>query len=167
MKKTFWALITLAMTWAACKNDTSKSAQNESADEAQTQLFGAPVSAEGAVEMAELLRRIEGQDSVAIKVAGTVTEVCQAKGCWMSIAAPDGQEMRVTFKDYGFFVPKDLSGKKVVIEGIAKIEETPVEALRHYAEDAGKSPEEIAAITEPVKELAFEAVGVRVLGAKE
>jgi hypothetical protein len=68
--------------------------------------------------------------------------------------------MRVTFKDYGFFVPKDSKGKEVVIEGIAMRKVTPVDELRHYAEDAGKSPEEVAAITEPVQELAFEAVGV-------
>jgi hypothetical protein len=35
-----------------------------------------------------------------------------------------------------------------------------VETLRHYAEDEGKSKEEIAAITEPVTEYTFEAVGV-------
>ena len=32
--------------------------------------------------------------------------------------------------------------------------------LKHYAEDAGKSPEEIAKITEPSIEFAFEANGV-------
>lgn len=164
MKKILGTLIAIALVWTSCKNDNAKSAQNDAANEAEVQLFGAPVSAEGAVEMDELLRRIAGQDSVEIKVTGTVSEVCQAKGCWMSIASPDGEDMRVTFKDYGFFVPKDLAGKKVVIEGVAKIEETPVDVLRHYAEDAGKSPEEINAITEPVKEIAFEATGVRVVG---
>ncbi len=75
----------------------------------------------------------------------------------------DLPEMRVTFKDYAFFMPKDLAGKRVVVDGIAYISETSVEELRHYAEDAGKAPDEIAGITEPLRELAFEAAGVLVL----
>ena len=57
-------------------------------------------------------------------------------------------------------MPKDLSGKKVVIDGYAYVDETSVDMLRHYAEDAGKSEEEIKAITEPKKEVSFEASGV-------
>jgi tRNA (Thr-GGU) A37 N-methylase len=68
--------------------------------------------------------------------------------------------MMVHFKDYGFFVPKDCSGKKLVMEGIAFIDVTPVSQLKHYAEDAGKSKEEIEKITEDEKELTFEASGV-------
>ena len=71
--------------------------------------------------------------------------------------------MRVTFKDYAFFMPKDLSGKHVVIDGFAFVEVTSVDDLRHYAEDGGKSKEEIAAITEPKREVAFEAAGVVIL----
>jgi hypothetical protein len=68
--------------------------------------------------------------------------------------------MRVTFKDYGFFMPKDISGKSVVIDGYAYIETTSVDILRHYAEDAGKSKAEIEAIKEPLRELSYEAAGV-------
>ncbi len=68
--------------------------------------------------------------------------------------------MRVTFKDYGFFVPKDIAGKTVVVEGVAQKKTTPVSELRHYAEDAGKSKAEIAQITDPKNELAFVADGV-------
>jgi hypothetical protein len=72
----------------------------------------------------------------------------------------DGEEMRVTFKDYGFFVPLDAAGKTVIMEGKAYYDTTSVDMLRHYAEDAGESPEEIEKITEPKLELAFEATGV-------
>jgi len=68
--------------------------------------------------------------------------------------------MRITFRDYGFFVPKDASGKEVIIQGIAKKEVTSVEELRHYAEDAGESEEAIAAITEPEENIVFVADGV-------
>ena len=82
----------------------------------------------------------------------------------MLVPAQAGQpEMRVTFKDYAFFMPKDLTGKKVVLDGFAFVETTSVEDLRHYADDAGKPKEEIDAITEPKKEVSFEAAGVLVL----
>ena len=71
-----------------------------------------------------------------------------------------GNTMMVHFKDYGFFVPKDCSGKKLIMEGIAFIDVTSIEQLRHYAEDAGKSAEDIAKINDPEEELTFEASGV-------
>jgi hypothetical protein len=40
---------------------------------------------------------------------------------------------------------------------------TPVKELQHYAEDAGKSKEEIAKITEPKKEIVMNAKGILVL----
>ena len=50
-----------------------------------------------------------------------------------------------------------------MIEGVAYKEETSVDELKHYAEDAGKTAEEIAAITEPVSEKKFMATGVVLL----
>ena len=109
----------------------------------------------------ELLLKISDTDSLQTKVIGTVESVCQVKGCWMNIVMPDtGEEMFVKFKDYGFFMPKDIAGREVVLNGKAFVNEVPVEELRHYAEDAGKSKEEIEAITEPKRTYSFEADGV-------
>lgn len=124
--------------------------------------FGARITPENAIAYEEVMPQMETADSLSMKVIGKVKEVCQKKGCWMTLVSdqPGYPEMRVTFKDYEFFMPKDLSGKRVVIEGFAQVTTTPVDVLRHYAEDAKKSPEEIAAITEPKREVAFEATGV-------
>jgi len=100
--------------------------------------------------------------AVPVKIEGEVESVCQAAGCWMKIKTADGQTMRVTFKDYGFFVPKDIAGKKVIFEGIPAVKTTSVAELQHYAEDAGKSKEEIAKINSPKTELTFVADGVLV-----
>ena len=81
----------------------------------------------------------------------------------MTLEMPNGDPMRVTFKDYAFFMPMDIVGKNVVLDGLAKKQTISVETLRHYAEDAKKSPEEVAKITDPKKELAFEAKGVVIL----
>lgn len=127
--------------------------------------FGATITADNAISYDELIPKMTTTDSLAVKVTGKVSEVCQKKGCWMTLVSdqPGHPEMRVTFKDYAFFMPKDLSGKRVVVDGYAFVDVTPVEVLRHYAEDAGKSKEEITKITEPKREVAYEAAGVLIL----
>jgi Domain of unknown function (DUF4920) len=55
-----------------------------------------------------------------------------------------------------------LAGTKVIFEGQPAVKTTSVADQRHYAEDAGKSKEEIAKITEPKTELTFVAEGVLV-----
>ena len=71
-----------------------------------------------------------------------------------------GKESMVRFKDYGFFVPKDIADQRIIIEGVAFIEEVSVNTLRHYAEDDGKSAKEIAIITESKKILTVVSSGV-------
>ncbi|WP_273447220.1 DUF4920 domain-containing protein [Neolewinella agarilytica] len=128
--------------------------------------FGADFQASKVIPAAELLSSYSAEaiaDTVMTTVRGTVDEVCQAKGCWMTIAAGGEEEMMVKFKDYGFFMPKDISGREVIMNGMAFYEVTPVDELRHYAEDAGKPQEEIDKITEPKRELKFLADGVQLL----
>ena len=72
-------------------------------------------------------------------------------------------EVFVKFKDYEFFMPLDLAGGTVIAKGFVSKELTTVEELRHYAEDEGKSKEEIAAITEPKEEYKMMASGVVIL----
>lgn len=127
--------------------------------------FGATITPENAIAYDQVMAKMANVDSMSMKVTGKVQAVCQKKGCWMTLVSdqPGYPEMRVTFKDYAFFMPKDLSGKHVVVDGFARLETTSVEELRHYAQDAKKSPEEIAAITEPKHEVSFEAAGVLIL----
>lgn len=122
--------------------------------------YGAKIDEKDAITMEQLVAKMESATELEVKVIGKVSNVCQTKGCWMTLEKGDGSTMRVSFTDYGFFMPKNIAGKTVVIQGRAKIETTTVEELRHYAEDAKKSKEEIAKITEPEKDLAFEADGV-------
>ena len=130
-----------------------------------TKTFGQPVTKENAITYDQLIPKMKTIDSLAVKVSGKVSSVCLKKGCWMTLVPNQlGQpEMRITFKDYGFFMPKDIVGKTVVLDGFAYIETTPVEVLRHYAEDAGKTKEEIAAIKDPKRELSYEAAGVLIV----
>ncbi len=112
------------------------------------------------ITASELAIKMLNSEKLSTRVTGTVAQVCQAAGCWMKIKTESGQTMRVTFKDYAFFVPKDIAGKKVVFEGFAQKTETSVAHLKHYAEDAGKSKAEIAKITKPEIAITFEAEGI-------
>ena len=128
---------------------------------------GVPASAE-ARALDELVGDVRQRDSLTAVVSGEVVQVCQNKGCWMTLRAVDttlagAEPLTVRFKDYGFFMPKDLAGHRVVAAGTAHRRVVPVDELRHYAEDAGESPEAIAEITEPEESLEFIATGVRVL----
>jgi hypothetical protein len=111
-------------------------------------------------QMAEKYKAMSVGDTITTKMKAKVIEVCQAKGCWMTLNLENGEEAMVKFKDYGFFMPKDISGKDVILNGKAFVNEVPVDEQRHYAEDAGKSKEEIAAIISPKKTYSFEADGV-------
>lgn len=154
----------------ACQNnaaDNNGSEENSSDTEMETATvdsthFGEVISEDEAISFEEMINQLEGKDSLVVKVMGKVDAVCQAKGCWMNIASatPGLDTMFVKFKDYGFFVPKHISGRTVVMQGKVFREVTTVDELRHYAQDEGLSEEEIAAITEPVEELKFMANGV-------
>ena len=123
------------------------------------QYFGEKITQESPTAPADFLSTVQQQGEATTQVAGEITEVCPMKGCWMTMDVA-GQEMMVRFKDYGFFVPKDAAGKTAVVQGQAVMDTVDVATLRHYAEDAGKSAEEINAITEPEVKLSFTADGV-------
>ncbi|WP_316842986.1 DUF4920 domain-containing protein [Pedobacter gandavensis] len=125
--------------------------------------FGNGVSAGNLLPVSKIESAMGDQKIAEMKITGEVVEVCKKKGCWMTLKTPTGEAMRITFKDYAFFMPMDIVGKKVALDGIAKKQTISVETLRHYAEDAHKSAAEVAKITAPKKELAFEAKGVVIL----
>ena len=166
MKKiTFLSLLCLGLLTWACKN--AATTQEETATETAEGIWGAGVSnPESARPFTEVAGLLDATDTVKTVLRAKVGDVCQAKGCWMNIVDPASgteESLFVQFKDYGFFVPKDLGGKEVFIEGVAYKETTSVEDLKHFAEDAGKSAEEIAAITAPVTEKKFMATGVQLV----
>jgi hypothetical protein len=96
-------------------------------------------------------------------VTGKVKEVCKSMGCWITLEKADGKSLMVKSKEHGFFMPQDLTGKTVIIEGTASIKEVSEDKRKHMAEDAGKSKAEIKKIKGPEKEVQFIATGVKVL----
>ena len=125
--------------------------------------FGVKITKDEALNRNEMLMKFSTMkvgDTMNVKFASKVKEVCSKKGCWMKLPLGDSSETMVRFKDYGFFMPLDSKDREVILEGKAFVQETSIKELQHYAEDAGKSKEEIAKINAPKREFTFEAIGV-------
>ncbi|MDN3593350.1 DUF4920 domain-containing protein [Zunongwangia endophytica] len=170
MKKLIYSAL-ICCSILACKNSEEKKVEAENTVEVQEKennelayaSYGEEISAEGAVDaeaIAEDYKKLKPGDTIATSFTSTVNAVCKMKGCWMDLEIPGDEDVSVKFKNYEFFVPKDIEGKEVVVEGKAFIQEVSVEDQKHYAKDAGKSEEEIQSITEPKHEFAFLANGV-------
>lgn len=126
--------------------------------------YGKAISKDGAISVHELEAKLVADSAYTGKVTGKVVEVCKKKGCFIRVAREgQGDPILVRFKDYGFFMPQDIVGKTVVLEGQAKVKEVSVAQQQHFAEDAGKNAEEIAKITEPKIDINIVADGVVVV----
>jgi len=167
MKKLMYVLV-LSLAVVACKN-ANESKENEDIATTETeeiatnyQSFGEEITDENVLTKEEMISKYQNLkegDTVDVKFTSKVNSVCQSKGCWMRLDMGDNESF-VKFKDYGFFMPKDIAGQEVIVDGKAFVEKTSVEDLKHFAEDAGKSKEEIDAITEPKLTLSFLSSGV-------
>lgn len=125
--------------------------------------FGNKIGEQGAISNSEMAKKYELMsvaDTLQAKFRAKVTEVCKVKGCWMKLQLQNGQETMVRFKDYGFFMPMDIAGEEVIVNGLAFVENMSIEDQRHYAKDGGSSEKEVAEITQPKKVFGFEADGV-------
>lgn len=156
MKKLLIPIISFGIFFTAC----AKKAEKKEIAATNMEFFGDSIQEEGAITTAALMELMKDKDSAEVKITTTIREVCQKKGCWMDVELTANELMTVRFKDYGFFVPKDAAGKTAILDGIIRKEVESVEWLRHKAEDAGKSKEEIEAITQPDTSFTFEARGV-------
>lgn len=166
MKNLSILLVGVILLMASCKTEKkeeTKAKEIEKIEKIAFTPFGETIMPDGALtknEALEAYKKMNVGDTITVKFASNINEVCSKKGCWMKVPVSDTEEVMVRFKDYGFFMPLDSKGKEVIMEGKAFVKVTPVDELRHYAEDAGKSKEEIEKITEPKKEMAFLAHGV-------
>ena len=125
--------------------------------------YGDKTTVDGAIPASAITSKMQGHRSLAVKLKGIVTSVCQKEGCWLLLDIGGEKMMRVRFKDHAFVVPKNISGKTVVLDGRAYTSTTSVDMLRHYAMDAGKSMDEIEKITVPEVNLNYEARSVVVM----
>ncbi len=152
-----------ALIFLAACNSKPKTELHSEENFKTAAIYGDSVKEDNVIQLAAVTTAMKGEAKKDLKIRGKVEEVCQKKGCWMVMKLATGEDMRITFKDYKFFVPKDLAGKEVVVDGYAYLDTTSVKQLQHYAKDGGKSDAEIASIVNPKTEISFEAKGVAVV----
>ena len=109
--------------------------------------FGAPLGTAPAVALADVLKAPDKFADQSVLVEGDVRRACTRKGCWMELSLaqdPAGAGCRVTFKDYGFFVPTDSAGSKARVE--AKVESKLIkpELVAHLESEGAKFAEKDA-----------------------
>lgn len=159
MKKIF-VLAVLAIVIVSCK----KQEQPVEPEVVVTySTFGEEITSDNAISQAEMLEKFQNMkegDTIPIKFKSNILDVCQKKGCWMSMDLEGDKDAFVRFTDYGFFVPLDAANQETIVEGRAFLSVVTVDELKHYAKDGGKSQEEIDAITEPKITYAIQADGV-------
>ncbi len=140
------------------------------AGDASVVVVGDRVDGETTITAADLVAHADSLDGQTVLVAGTVREVCQQSGCWMTLDAPDGAVVRIAVPkdadgEYVYTFPKDVAGASVRLAGTFSVTEESVETLRHLAEDGGASPDSLARITAPKRTLALTAAGAEITRA--
>ena len=80
---------------------------------------GEAISGSPVVDLGQALGSVDQYADQTVVVEGAVKKVCQMKGCWMELTSRGADRgVRVTFKDYAFFVPTDSTGYDARLEGM-------------------------------------------------
>lgn len=102
-------------------------------------LRGQPVSERPALTVSEVVSNPEKYAKDSIVLEGVIGAACERKGCWMQLTGQkEGPGLRVTFKDYGFFIPLDARGMKARAEGFVSVKTLTKEDADHLESEGAK-----------------------------
>lgn len=101
---------------------------------------GAKIASDAkAIPMAAVLEKPEAYTEQAVVVEGIIQNACETRGCWLQLAPKAGDHgVRVTFKDYGFFVPLDSKGMNARAEGVTVVKTLSKEDADHLEGEGAK-----------------------------
>ena len=133
------------------------SALASTADKATERSWGAKIELKTAVSLDDAIKSFP--HSTEVLVEGKALQVCQKKGCWLTLGSTSS-DVRVTFKGYKFFVPFSLKDQNVKVQGVLKEEIVSVADQKHYLQDEGRPQADIDAVKEPKKAYTLVASGV-------
>lgn len=108
---------------------------------APTMTRGERLKGAEAVELSKLLENPTEFEGKTVAVEAKIRKACEKKGCWMELAGTEkGPGVRVTFKDYGFFVPLDSAGSTAKVEGVVKVALLEEARAKHYEAEGATVP---------------------------
>lgn len=170
--RSFCVLIALcalhAVGLSGCKTRSGDARQpapvataSSAAEHPVSKAFGAPITTGPTLELAAVLAAPERYRDQSVTVEGHVRRACTRRGCWMEVAQSADPRLpgcRVTFKDYGFFVPTDSAGSRAKVQGTLAVSTLPAERVAHLESEGGEFPHKNA--DGSVNELRLVASGV-------
>ena len=165
--KTYLALIAAVFLLASCGDSKEMTGNGASSDLGKN--YGPvtvdPAKAVGVDKVLEVNKKM--MEPTEFTFEAELVEVCSKAGCWVNVDAGNGETFMVRFKDHFTIPPATAPGTRAYFHGMAFNDTVSVEWLQHFAEDAGKSQEEIDKITEPKFELGFTADGIVLIKKEE
>lgn len=156
-------IITYTLCFFALTSCKKETVAIEKENQDNYAFFGDSISDEKALSNDEMMAqfdKLKTGDTLNVKFKSKIKNVCQKKGCWMTLVLPNKKEAFVKFKDYAFFIPKNAKDEEVIVNGKAFVSIESVEVLKHYAKDEGKSQAAIDSIVTPKTTYSFMADGV-------
>lgn len=101
----------------------------------QTETFGIVLDDSlPTVSMANLVNEPKVHLGQPFQTQARIAKVCQKKGCFF-IAQQEQHILRVSFRDYGFFIPTNSSGKTVTLTGELIQKSVSAEQSAHFNAD--------------------------------
>lgn len=150
-------LVATQFAWAGDESKVVRLSEPVAVTETH-ETFGAvmPDDAEP-MSLSALVAQHEEYANKSVVIEARVSQVCQKKGCFF-IAQDGATTIRVSFKDYSFFVPTDISGRDVTLVGELQRVELSEEQAAHMAADLGSADSDVA----PGPQFEIVATAVRV-----
>ena len=162
---TFLLLLTVSACQPSGQTSEMPDATETSEAAAPYQVYGESLTPDGAVSVVSVAAAPSTYVGSTVKMEGEVMQVCQMKGCWLTLKAASGPDVRIRVPktdtgEYLYTVPVDINGRRVVVEG--KLEQNALSEgeQQHYAEDAGG---DLDGDIQPFLELSMTASGVLVM----
>ncbi|HWA74999.1 MAG TPA: DUF4920 domain-containing protein [Polyangiaceae bacterium] len=145
------AVLLLAIGGSACRTSSPAPASKPSAAAASAaaaarapERFGSPIDgARKAEPIATVLANPERYQGRPVVVEGRVRRACSRRGCWMELAEASDPKLpgcRVTFKDYGFFVPTDSAGASARVEAELELATLNPASVDHMESEGASFP---------------------------
>jgi hypothetical protein len=141
---------TLVSVLSACESSDrvpgARTEKTATSARAGAQPYGAPLAPAEPIALAAVLKEPERYQNQTVTVEGKVRRNCTAKGCWMELA--EGLEKslpgcRVTFKDYGFFVPTNSAGSTAKVQGVVHSKLVGTSEVEHLEREGAVFPNKL------------------------
>lgn len=156
-------VILIVASLASCNPEPTKLSAQENV---KGLVYGDSVMNDNVIELTALSTAMGEEDRLDLKVKGKVDHVYPAKH-WLAMKLNNGEEMLISFEDSTLKVPATLKGKEVILDGYAYSDTLSIDDQIAYAQEAGKTPEEVAKITTPKISVLFKAKGLVVLDSTQ